>query len=114
MSSQLSCPKCSALAEQGGFSAWQWIVSICFFPIGLLSLLAGRKPTVCPKCNHSWKGISTAHVVIERNDNTTTNINGPAAMPRDVYAELAKLDDLKAKGILTQEEFDAQKKKLLT
>jgi hypothetical protein len=33
--------------------------------------------------------------------------------PTDVYAELIKLDDLRERGILTQEEFDAEKKKLL-
>ncbi|MDD2776515.1 MAG: hypothetical protein PHU06_11210 [Gallionella sp.] len=51
----LSCPKCSELATKGGFNIWQIIVSIWFFPIGLLSLLAGRKPTVCLKCGHSWQ-----------------------------------------------------------
>jgi hypothetical protein len=31
-----------------------------------------------------------------------------------VYAELVKLDDLRKKGIITEAEFEAQKKKLLT
>jgi len=31
----------------------------------------------------------------------------------DVYAELIKLDELRAKGIITQAEFDAQKQKIL-
>lgn len=52
---QLSCPKCGTLATRGGFYAWQLIVSICAFPLGLLSLLAGRKPTTCPKCSHTWQ-----------------------------------------------------------
>lgn len=52
---QLSCPKCGSPAERGSFQVWQIIVSICFFPVGLLSLLAGRKPTVCPKCGNSWQ-----------------------------------------------------------
>jgi Short C-terminal domain len=30
-----------------------------------------------------------------------------------VYTELLKLDELRTKGILTQDEFEAQKKKLL-
>ncbi|MGZ8947285.1 MAG: SHOCT domain-containing protein [Methylococcaceae bacterium] len=33
--------------------------------------------------------------------------------PKDMYAELIKLDDLRKKGILSDEEFDAQKKMLL-
>ena len=37
-----------------------------------------------------------------------------AAPPKDIYAELLKLDDLLKKGILTQPEFDAQKTKLLS
>ncbi|MDO8777983.1 MAG: SHOCT domain-containing protein [Burkholderiaceae bacterium] len=36
-----------------------------------------------------------------------------AAPPKDVFAELLKLDDLLKKGILTQAEFDAQKTKVL-
>jgi hypothetical protein len=32
---------------------------------------------------------------------------------RDLYSELLKLDDLRKRGILTEEEFQAQKKKLL-
>ena len=35
------------------------------------------------------------------------------AAPKDMYAELLKLDDLLKKGILTQAEFDAEKTKLL-
>lgn len=50
----VTCPKCGALAERGGFPAWTIIVSICFFPVGLLALLAGRKPTVCGKCGTTW------------------------------------------------------------
>ena len=34
--------------------------------------------------------------------------------PKDVYAELIKLDDLRKKGIITEAEFDVQKKKFLS
>jgi hypothetical protein len=37
----------------------------------------------------------------------------PAADPDEVYAQLEKLADLKAKGILTDAEFEVQKAKLL-
>jgi hypothetical protein len=40
-------------------------------------------------------------------------IDVAAAPPKDVYAELLKLDDLLKKGILTQAEFDQQKTKIL-
>ena len=52
---QLSCPKCGELSNRGKYRVWQIIVAICFFPIGLLALLAGRNPTVCPKCGNSWQ-----------------------------------------------------------
>ena len=50
-----TCPKCGGTATRGQFSAWQFAVAICFFPIGLVALLAGRQPTKCPSCNHSWQ-----------------------------------------------------------
>ena len=53
--SQISYPKCSALATLGCIPAWQIIVAICFFPIGLLALLGGRKPTECPSCKYTWQ-----------------------------------------------------------
>ena len=50
-----SCPKCGGSAITGQFSAWQFILVICFFPLGLLALLAGRQPAQCPQCDHRWK-----------------------------------------------------------
>ena len=54
-SDTLNCPECDAPATQGHFSAWQFVVVICLFPLGLLALLAGRQPTRCPNCNHTWR-----------------------------------------------------------
>ena len=45
---------------------------------------------------------------VEAHADTVTEDN-----QQDVYSELMKLDDLRQKGILTDEEFAAQKKKLL-
>ena len=53
--SLISCPKCSAPAKKGGFKAWQIIVAICFFPIGLLALMTDREITRCPQCSHMWQ-----------------------------------------------------------
>ena len=39
--------------------------------------------------------------------------SAPAALPRDAVQQLKDLADLKAKGILTEEEFAAQKAKIL-
>lgn len=52
---ELSCPKCNATAIRGSYAGWQILVAICLFPVGLLSLLAGRQPTKCSKCGHSWQ-----------------------------------------------------------
>lgn len=51
----ITCPKCGALTDRAGFPAWAIIVSICFFPLGLLALLTGRKPTTCGKCGTTWQ-----------------------------------------------------------
>lgn len=53
---RLSCPKCGEVTKRGGYPAWQIIVAICFFPIGLLAFLGGRKPTICQKCGNHWIG----------------------------------------------------------
>ena len=50
----ISCPKCGELVKRGGFRGWQILLSIFLFPIGLLFLLAGREPSRCTKCGHSW------------------------------------------------------------
>lgn len=51
----ISCPKCSELTAKGGYKTWQIIVAICFFPIGLLALLADKEVTKCQKCGHTWQ-----------------------------------------------------------
>ena len=45
----IACPKCSRNLEKS-FAGWQIGVSVCFFPLGLLSLLAGKKPVTCGNC----------------------------------------------------------------
>ena len=51
----ISCPRCGSQARQAGFPAWVIVVAICFFPVGLLALLAGRKPTICGACGNMWQ-----------------------------------------------------------
>ena len=54
--------------------------------------------------------------VIQRSDTVTIKSDQPT--PRefqiDLYSELLKLEDLKKRGLLTEDEFQAQKRKLLT
>jgi hypothetical protein len=51
----ITCPKCSKSTTQGGFAAWQIIVAICFFPLGMLALLAGRSPSTCNHCGNVFQ-----------------------------------------------------------
>lgn len=50
---------------------------------------------------------------VERTNYTSPMASAPVVAPRDVAAELGKLDELRAKGALNQEEFDVQKRKIL-
>lgn len=49
------CPKCGGAAQRGQFALWQFLLVILVLPLGLLSLLAGREPSVCPHCGHVWE-----------------------------------------------------------
>lgn len=56
-----------------------------------------------------------ADVVIEKTERISADIEtkDATAVKRDLYTELTKLDDLRKRGILSEVEFAAQKKKLL-
>lgn len=53
--------------------------------------------------------------VIQRNDNVTIKSDQPISREpqADLYSELLKLEDLKKRGLLTEDEFQAQKRKIL-
>jgi hypothetical protein len=55
------------------------------------------------------------NVVIENTEKTSIDVKtkDQTDRPKDVYTELLKLDDLRKRGILSEAEFEAQKKKLL-
>ncbi len=54
------CVNCGGEISAGQLHPWQALVAICFFPIGLLSLLFGRAKSECPNCKQQ-----------ERNTNAT-------------------------------------------
>ena len=56
------------------------------------------------------------NIVIENKSKISGDIETKDKTERtkDVYIELIKLDDLRKKGIITEEEFEAQKKKILS
>lgn len=57
-----------------------------------------------------------ADVVIEKTSKISVDIKtkDQSEKTKDVYTELLKLDDLRKKGIITEVEFETQKKKLLS
>jgi hypothetical protein len=52
-------------------------------------------------------------MVIQNTGTTTADIEMKNVSSNDVYAELMKLDDLRKKGIITEEEFQDQKRRVL-
>ena len=60
--------------------------------------------------------VPRADVVIEKSEKISADVRtkDESSKPKDVYAELLKLDDLRKRGILSEAEFAAQKKKLLS
>jgi hypothetical protein len=57
---------------------------------------------------------NTPDQVSEQRTSVTMDVEQPQQQAKpDVYAELMKLDDLRKRGIITDEEFEAQKSKVL-
>jgi hypothetical protein len=59
-------------------------------------------------------GASFANYVRQRVDQGNAPIPAPASVSVDIADQLGRLADLRTKGILTEEEFQAQKQKLLS
>lgn len=51
----LTCPQCNTSQKRSGYPAWAIVVSVCLFPLGLIALMVGRKPTKCMQCGLTWK-----------------------------------------------------------
>jgi hypothetical protein len=59
-------------------------------------------------------GFARATIVFKALDAGDPELTGEQAATGDLYSTLVKLDDLRKKGILTDEEFQAEKKKALS
>lgn len=82
----------------------------------------GRNPSfeyqfrLVDKDSPAAKGVALvprADVVIEKTEKISADIQTKEIKSPDLYTELSKLDDLRKRGIITDEEFAAQKKRLL-
>ena len=51
---QISCPNCKRATPRAGFGCVTIGLAIVLFPIGLLFLLRGRKPTRCLNCDYRF------------------------------------------------------------
>lgn len=113
--------KIKVLRKANEFAASKGLIAI---PVSLRITPAGG-PAQWPEAEYQFrlveKGdpeaahailVPRADTVIAMHQTIETKRQDSAAMP-DLYAELTKLDDLRKRGLLTDAEFDTQKKKLL-
>ena len=56
--------------------------------------------------------VPRADIVVEKKETISKDVRTKEDKTPDLYTELTKLDDLRKKGIITEEEFAAQKKRL--
>jgi hypothetical protein len=118
-----SAMKSEVLAEAGEFAARLGKVSI---PVSLNErpMIVGHSLAsieyqfrVVDKDDPEARRVSLIRgpdLVIEKTEKITNDTNvKTTGQKADLYAELMKLDDLKKRGLLTPDEFDAQKRKLL-
>jgi hypothetical protein len=56
--------------------------------------------------------VPRANLVIEKTEKISADVHTKDDKTPDLYTELMKLDDLRKKGVITEEEFQAQKKRL--
>jgi hypothetical protein len=111
--------KMKVLREANAFAALKGLVAV---PVSMNATPAGG-PGQWPEVEYQFRLVPAgdpdaskavlvprADVVIESHQTTSAE---PQEKQPDLYTELTKLDDLRKRGLLTDAEFDAQKKKLL-
>jgi hypothetical protein len=116
--------KGQALAQANEFAEKKGMVAVPVnmseHPVGVLGDWASVEyqfrlvPQNSPEASN--KGLfPRADLVIERSDNIKVDVKTQdlSSEKKDIYGELIKLDDLKKKGIITEDEFNSEKAKLL-
>ena len=82
---------------------------------GGLSLMKwqGTKTKMDPVIDQMLSGlVPRDDVVVEKTGNISADVRTKEDKAPDLYTELTKLDELRKKGVITEEEFAAQKKRL--
>jgi hypothetical protein len=118
--------KAGVIADANAFAASQGKVAI---PLSTSEKPVGNTPGSWAKFDYQFRVVAKndpearrtsltprADVVIEKTEKISADVRtkDQTSKPRDTYSELLKLDDLRKRGILSEAEFDAQKKKLLS
>lgn len=121
-----SALKAGVISDANAFAASQGKVAI---PIATNEKPVGNTPGSWAKFEYQFRVVDKndrevrrtslvprADVVIEKTEKISADVRtkDESAKPKDIYAELIKLDDLRKKSILSEAEFEAQKKKILS
>ena len=117
--------KAGVISDANAFAASQGKIAI---PISSNEKPVGNTPGSWAKFEYQFRVVDKNDVearrtalvprpnfVIEKTEKISADIRTKdlTSKPKDTYAELIKLDDLRKRGILTNAEFDEQKRKLL-
>jgi hypothetical protein len=118
----LSKLKVKVLQQANDFAKKKGLIAV---PVSFQEREAGG-PGQWPKIDYQFRLVAAddpaaanaillprADVVVESRQDTTGQDQAESANDSDLYTELTKLDDLRKRGLLTDAEFDVQKKKLL-
>lgn len=84
------CPKCGTPVP-ASFAGWQILLSIFFFPFGLFSLLAGRRPGACPSCARDPEGSPPGVATHGASPDPAADEAGPVQSPHPVAGVLGLL-----------------------
>lgn len=111
---KLGPPKTTAAADGIEYMQYRWVKTVIaadgnFPEVYYVAIKNGLVTSFGRKGDFDSTKVPTRRVEVDQ----TIRQEGPAKDSKDLYAELKKLQDLKNSGIITEEEFKAQKKKLL-
>lgn len=108
--------KTKAIAAANKYAEQRGMVAV---PVAMEFRRAGG-PGQWPAAEYQFRMVphgQEATVGLKKNADITVDVqgnsNGSAQPQTDLYSELLKLDDLKKRGIITEQEFDSLKQKLL-
>lgn len=88
-------------------SAWQPYCPSCKF-------ILDKGATECPSCGHMFAAVNSTKATVAATVTTVENIPETKGINVDIAGQIVQLSELKKQGILSEEEFNAAKAKLLS